>query len=97
MSITFEEFLKNEKGITYEGINSRVSRLRWVEDACRLSANVMVKSVQTMFDCRKKIYSAETNGHRAGNYYNALKLYYEYINGEECPRINSKSHVKNLR
>lgn len=96
MNHSFERFLKNEKKLTLNGVNSRLSRLKWVEDTCRMNADEMVKSVEVMLECREKIYSIETDGHKAGNYYNALRLYYEYVHGKECPRINNSNFVKNL-
>lgn len=90
MSNLFCDFLHENKKLTQNGINSRIARLNWVERICQMSAAEIVKSIENMHNCRKIIYMNENDGHKAGNYYNSLMLYFEFFNGRPCPRINSK-------
>lgn len=84
----FEKFLQSIKGLTAGGVNCRLSRLRWVESLCDQSAAVLTSDIQTMYKSRALIYEKADTPHKAGNYYNALMLYYEYVHGNKCPRIN---------
>jgi hypothetical protein len=86
----FREFLYSIKCLTDKGIDCRLSRLRWVEDACKQSAACLTSDIQTMYRSRSLIYQKADSPHKAGNYYNALMLYYEFVHGEKCPRINNK-------
>lgn len=88
--MNFREFLHSIKHLTDNGIDCRLSRLRWVEDTCEQSAAFLTSDIQTMFKSRSLIYQKADSQHKAGNYYNALMLCYEYVHGKECPRINSK-------
>lgn len=89
-SMCFEDFLQSIKGLTNAGINCRLSRLRWVENVCEQSADFIVSGIQTMHISRALIYEKADTPHKAGNYYNALMLYYEYIHGNKCPCINKR-------
>jgi len=84
----FKKFLQSIKGLTDGGVNCRLSRLRWVENVCEQSAAVLTSDIQTMYKSRALIYEKADTPHKAGNYYNALMLYYEYVHGNKCPRIN---------
>lgn len=84
----FEEFLQSIKGLTDGGVDCRLSRLRWVESVCEQSAAILTSDIQTMYNSRALIYEKADTPHKAGNYYNALMLYYEYVHGNKCPRIN---------
>ena len=90
LRMDFEDFLHTIKRLTYNGINCRLSRLRWVEDSCEQSAAILTSDIQIMYKSRAIIYQKADSPHKAGNYYNALMLYYEYVHGKECPRINNK-------
>lgn len=87
-SVSFEEFLHSIKGLTDTGKDCRLSRLRWVENVCKQSAAFLTSDIQTMHKSRSLIYEKADTPHKAGNYYNALMLYYEYVHGNKCPRIN---------
>jgi hypothetical protein len=89
--VEFKDYLHSVKGLTDNGINSRVARLHWVESACEQSAVFLAADIQKMHKSREIIYQKADSPHKAGNFYNALMLYYEYIHGEVCPRINNKS------
>ena len=90
LRVDFKEFLHSIKCITDKGIDSRLSRLHWVEDTCEQSAAFLTSDIQTMYKSRSLIYQKAVSQHKAGNYYNALMLYYEYVHGKVCPRINNK-------
>lgn len=87
--IDFKHFLHSIKCLTDKGIDCRVSRLRWVEEICEQSADFLVSDIQTMYKSRSLIYQKADSPHKAGNYYNALMLYYEYVHGKKCPRITN--------
>jgi hypothetical protein len=87
-SMGFEEFLLSIKGLTDKGVDCRLSRLHWVENVCEQSAVFLTSDIRTMYKSRTMIYEKADTLHKAGNYYNALMLYYEYVHGNKCPRIN---------
>lgn len=86
----FKEFLQSIKGLTDGGVDCRLSRLCWVERVCEQSASILTSDIQTMYKSRALIYDKADTPHKAGNYYNSLMLYYEYVHGKKCPRIKSK-------
>lgn len=88
--MSFINFLRSVKHLTDNGINSRIARLNWVEDVCQQSASSLSENVKKMHGSRKIIYEKAENPHKAGNYYNSLMLYYEYVHGVCCPKINKK-------
>jgi len=90
LRMDFRDFLHSIKRLTDNGVDCRLSRLRWVEDVCDQSAVFLTSDIQTMYKSRSLIYQKADSPHKAGNYYNALMLYYEYVHGKECPRINNK-------
>lgn len=86
----FKDFLQSIKCLTDSGVECRLSRLHWVEDVCGQSAAFLASDIQAMYKSRELIYQKADSPHKAGNYYNSLMLYYEFVHGKECPRINSK-------
>lgn len=91
LRMDFSDFLHSIKCLTDKGIECRLSRLRWVEKACEQSATLLTSDIQTMYKSRSLIYQIADSQHKAGNYYNAIMLYYEFVHGKKCPRINYKS------
>jgi hypothetical protein len=75
----FRGFL--EQRYTPKAVASRLSRLNWVSRIVGLDPDIIVLDPQNMFNAREVIYNQARDRKAAGNYYNALRLYYEFRNG----------------
>lgn len=85
----FISFLDQQTSITSKdkAIKSRFSRARKVESDLGVNLDEVVKDDQGTYELLKRIKS-EMNEHN-GNYQNAVRKYYIFINNKEFPPLNS--------
>lgn len=78
----FEKFLK-EKKYTAGAIRTRLSRANKAENLIPVDLDTAVADDEEMYKALLKIRGHDTNG----NLQNAVRLYYEYRNGRQFPRL----------
>ncbi len=81
----FIEFLKNDKAITSKdkAVSSRKSQALEAEKKLNLDLDTVVADDDLMY--RSLIELKESDRH--GNTQNAVRKYYEFINGRKFPRL----------
>ena len=89
----FKDFLKTEKKMTDDSAKAEIIRLIWIEDNFGLTVVNIADNLEKMKECRQFIYDAlYSDKYEAKLKYKALRLYYEYIHGEICPRFGVTSY-----
>lgn len=83
----FENYLELSKHCSTKSIESKMKKLNWVINTCRIDIKEAVSSPENMIQSRKKIYKVAANRHLAEGYYNALRAYYEFMNGVKAPTL----------
>ena len=78
----FEKFLEG-KGYTAGGVSCRLSRANTAEGWIPVDLDTAVADDEKMYKALLKIRDHDKNG----NYQNAVRLYYEYRNGRQFPRL----------
>ena len=87
----FKDFLKDVKGHSDKGVNSRISLIHSIENNFDLNIDNIVKDDNETFRLLNLIKKSKDYN---GNKQNAVRAYYEYINKKEFPRLNEYSLSK---
>ena len=87
----FENYLELTKNCSSKSIKSKMDNLNCVINTCRINLNEAISSPENMIKSRKKIYKVAANRHLAEGYYNALRAYYEFMNGVKAPTLKEFS------
>jgi site-specific recombinase XerC len=88
----FERFLQNlvvEKTgepITDKAIKSRLSKCRKVEKDYNVDLDIVVKSPEHMRELSEKLLERTKQKDDHGVYLNAVRKYFEFVNGYEAPK-----------
>jgi len=88
MNITgFESFLTQQTSITSKtkAVKSRVAKASKVERDLKVDLDDVLKDDQLTYDLLLRVQN-EMNEQR-GNYQNAVRKYYEYLNGKKFPQL----------
>jgi|LAHS01.1.fsa_nt_gb hypothetical protein len=81
----YRSFLASQ-GLGENGINSRVSLLKRAESELGINAEDAVSSDLHMLGALERIHGSD--GDHNGNMANALRKYYQFRNGRECPTVS---------
>ena len=80
----FRVFLESE-GLTANGVNSRMAKVRKVEAILGQDLDTLVANDKKMAHALKDLQAFDSKEHAP--YQNALRKYYKFKNGKEFPKL----------
>ena len=86
----FRNFLERE-GKGDKAINSRISKLRKVENILHMDADFLVADEKTMLETMHRILPHDTRNQPLSN---AVRKYYLFTHGREFPRMKDVERMK---
>lgn len=87
----FENYLELSKGCSEKSIRNKINNLNWVINTCKIDLKSAISSTENMISSRQRIYKVASNRHLAEGYYNALRAYFQFMNGKDAPTLRDFS------
>ena len=89
----FRKFLENDPSITskQKAVNSRLAKARKVEEIFKVNLDDIVRDDEKTYKLLMSIKPID----RMGNYQNAVRKYYIFVNGIEFPSIAQYEYNRN--
>jgi SMC interacting uncharacterized protein involved in chromosome segregation len=96
--VEFRKFLINNSDIKskVKAVNSRVAKALKVEREFNIDLDNVVKNDEDMYNLLLQIQEKFSDKLYHGNYQNAVRKYYLFVNGKEFPRLKQYEKTRNI-